>query len=161
MDHRRQRPHVGLGGHHARIGRKKCPSVRTARPHRRHEHQSCLARRHLNEHERRRVQHVGENVPDRQGGPRQFRCFQTAKRARALRVSGSRVVFSLVKPALSSLRIYSLKGSLVADFSSDLRRMSAGPASLPVERIHAVGGAYAVVFNNGESLQKTSIVLTR
>ena len=83
------------------------------------------------------------------------------KAGQELRIAGSRVAFTLVKPGFSSLRIYSLKGLLVADFSSDLRRMSAGPASIPVERIHAVGGAYAVVFNNGESRQKTSIVLTR
>jgi hypothetical protein len=67
--------------------------------------------------------------------------------------------FALVNPERSGLKLYSVNGSLAADLSNAVRAMSAGPGRLRCADIPS--GMYVAEFNDGNTISKSNVILTR
>ena len=94
-------------------------------------------------------------------GPQPVSGHQALLPVPQIRMSKTGLAFTLAKPSRSSLTLYSLSGSLIADFSNTVRHMSAGPATLSADRIPVTSGMVIAVFNDGEMVTKAHIILTK
>jgi hypothetical protein len=68
---------------------------------------------------------------------------------------------TLMKPAQSSLRIYSLDGTLKADLTSTVRGMAAGNGIIPLSKLHLGNGAFIARLDNGSCAMEKSLAIVR
>jgi hypothetical protein len=68
---------------------------------------------------------------------------------------------TLVKPTLSSLRIYSLDGTLKADLTSTVRSMAAGTGIVPFSKLHLGNGAFVARLDNGSCAMEKNLAIVR
>jgi beta-glucanase (GH16 family) len=68
--------------------------------------------------------------------------------------------FALVNPSTAQLKVYDLKGKLVADYTNKVRQMKAGDnaiKTIPVSAMLARGAYIVRLFDNGNSLSQTLV----
>ena len=68
------------------------------------------------------------------------------------------ICFTLVNPELSVLKVFNLKGSLVADLTANVRSLHAGPVRMPLA---LTGGMYVCAFDNGKISGTRNIAVIR
>jgi hypothetical protein len=78
-----------------------------------------------------------------------------------VQVRASGIFFTLVNPRASSLRLFSVDGRLVADFSQDIRIRAPGAACIPFGAFHHATGTCIVIFNDGMRVSTETLVLNR
>ena len=76
-------------------------------------------------------------------------------------VTGNGISFTLAQPQYSSLRIYGLNGSLIADLTRLLRNREAGPVFVPFWQAQCASGTYLFVFNNGITRAMQRVIVSR
>jgi hypothetical protein len=68
---------------------------------------------------------------------------------------------NLVRPAQSSLRIYSLRGELAADLTHLVRSMVAGTGIVPLSALRLGNGTYVAKLDNGKYSIERNVVVSR
>jgi hypothetical protein len=83
---------------------------------------------------------------------------KTAPALQDFRVIANSICFTLVNPDLSALKVFDLKGGLVADLTANVRKLPAGPVRLPLS---LRGGMYVCAFDNGKTIGTKNVAVMR
>ena len=81
--------------------------------------------------------------------------------ALSLQITGTGVQFVLDNPLRASLKIFTLKGSLVADLSKRVRAMASGAGMIPFADLGCRSGTYMLELDNGQNSAARSMVMVR
>jgi hypothetical protein len=71
------------------------------------------------------------------------------------------VVVNLVRPDKAGMKIFNLRGTLVADYSSALKAMSPGSHQISFGARTIANGTYVLAVNNGERVQNTTVTFAK
>jgi BNR repeat-containing family member len=99
----------------------------------------------------------GETLPTTSTQP----VFQSMPAPKGMVCNSTGVTFFLAHPEKASCKVYSLKGSLVADLTPLVRSMKAGHATIPFSALHAANGACVVALDNGSTRITGNVFVTR
>jgi hypothetical protein len=75
-----------------------------------------------------------------------------------LRVAGTRATVTLTRAGTSELKLYSLQGALVADYSSSLK---AGSNQIDLLSRNVAGGAYVLKLRDGSAVSAAAVMIGR
>ncbi|HUI93859.1 MAG TPA: BNR-4 repeat-containing protein [Chitinivibrionales bacterium] len=81
--------------------------------------------------------------------------------SRDIAISPRGITVTLLRPAASSLRVYTLNGTLAADLTPLLRGMAAGIGILPLSALKLGNGTYVAKLDNGNSTAERNVVIIR
>jgi hypothetical protein len=87
-----------------------------------------------------------------------FTRSKTAAAFQDFRFVESCICFTLTRPDQATIRVFDLKGGLVADLTANVRRLHAGPVRLPLS---LRGGMYMCAFDNGKTSGTRNIAVIR
>jgi hypothetical protein len=78
-----------------------------------------------------------------------------------LGITSRGITVTLVRPSVSTLRIYATNGALAADFTPLVRSMAAGTVTVPVSALRLGNGTYVARLDNGKYRFERNMVVVR
>jgi hypothetical protein len=76
-------------------------------------------------------------------------------------ITSKGIIVTLVRPSVSSLRIYATNGALAADLTPLIRSMAAGTGTIPVSALRLGNGTYVAKLDNGKYRSERNMVVVK